>query len=113
MPPSRKANLMTRIVAPFGPHHCASASASVHAFHTRIRGASNTREMVNSSVRLSPVTCALLAGTVLLLVPRPADQRIALLWLVLKAAALPAAFTTTLCALADWVSVTRAVMPTM
>ncbi len=35
---------------PFGPHQCFMRSGSVNAFHTRSRGASNTREMTKSGL---------------------------------------------------------------
>src|SRR5579884_1107587 len=37
------------MVRPLGPHQCTRCSGSVHTFHTRSRGASNVRVMVNVS----------------------------------------------------------------
>src|SRR4026207_2341777 len=50
MPPGRRSTVQWVTLKPFGPHHCFKRSASVHAFHTRSRGASKTRLMMNSSV---------------------------------------------------------------
>src|SRR6202163_4139865 len=41
-PPTRKSILQTGAVKPFGPHHCITYFASVHAFQTNSRGASKT-----------------------------------------------------------------------
>src|SRR3954466_10686445 len=48
MPPDFRSSLITRILAPFGPHHCANACASVHAFQTASRGALKLRVIANS-----------------------------------------------------------------
>src|SRR5208282_1519474 len=53
IPPTRKSNLATGIVQPFGPNHCFKRSLSVHAFQTGSRGASNVREMTNGRTALS------------------------------------------------------------
>src|SRR5258708_34974385 len=47
-PPGRTSISQTGFVKPCGPHHCAICFGSVHAFHTRSRGASKTRVMTNS-----------------------------------------------------------------
>ena len=49
-PFARKSSLTTSMALPFGPHHCANRSASVHAFHTNSRGASSTRLITNSLI---------------------------------------------------------------
>src|SRR6266849_6140898 len=57
-------------VKPFGPHHCAMCFGSVHAFHTRSRGASKTRVAVisRSVVLLSTLFLTAVAAMSLLLV---------------------------------------------
>src|SRR5262245_7856961 len=36
------------MVKPLGPNHCINRARSIHAFQTRVRDASNVREMTNS-----------------------------------------------------------------
>src|SRR5580692_787484 len=36
------------LVNPFGPHHCSMCAGSFQAFHTRLRGALNTRVITRS-----------------------------------------------------------------
>src|SRR5213594_3156908 len=54
LPPTRKSILMNGAVKPFGPHQRLACSGSVHAFHTRSRGASNTRAITSSLVFAFP-----------------------------------------------------------
>src|SRR5438445_9564937 len=57
LPPTRKSILMTGAVKPFGPHQRLVRSGSVHAFHTRSRGASNTRAITSSLAFAFPFVC--------------------------------------------------------
>src|SRR2546428_13918831 len=47
-PPGRKSNSQTRLVNPWGPHHCPTCFGSVHNLNTSSPGASNTRVNTNS-----------------------------------------------------------------
>src|ERR1700716_3179848 len=47
-PPGFMSNALVVVVKPSGPHHCARCLGSVHAFHTRLRGASNTRVPISA-----------------------------------------------------------------
>src|SRR5262245_8739600 len=49
MPPGLRSSVTETISKSFGPHHWPNCSASVHAFHTRSRGALNVRLMKNSN----------------------------------------------------------------
>src|SRR6185295_14965317 len=60
----RRSTLAERISKSLGPHHLSRRSGSVQAFHTRSRGASNTREMTNSN---SPTCLASLFATAIIL----------------------------------------------
>src|SRR6266545_7870617 len=70
LPPTRKSVLQTGAVKPFGPHQRLACSGSVHAFHTRSRGASNTRVITSSFVFAVPFVCFL----VLLGIPFPPNR---------------------------------------
>src|SRR5207249_5545397 len=48
LPPTRKSISMNGAVNPLGPHQRFACSGSVHAFHTRSRGASNVRAITSS-----------------------------------------------------------------
>src|SRR5882672_2556221 len=59
-PPGFTSILWVVVVKPFGPHHCAMCSGSVHSLHTRSRGASKTR---TAAISRSPTSVgALLAA---------------------------------------------------
>src|SRR5262245_45873476 len=49
MPPGLRSSVTETTSKPFGPHHWPNCSTSVHAFHTRSRGALNVRLMKNSN----------------------------------------------------------------
>src|SRR5258708_26944925 len=47
-PPGLMSKALVVVVNPFGPHHCARCLGSVHASHTRWRGALNRRVPINA-----------------------------------------------------------------
>src|SRR5688572_13706839 len=57
LPPTRRSILDTGAVKTFGPHQRLNSSGFVHAFHTRSRGASNTRVSTSSLPSVFPFAC--------------------------------------------------------
>src|SRR6266581_2305458 len=62
-PPGFTSILWVVVVKPFGPHHSAICSGSVHTFHTSPRGASKTRV---PRISRSPTSAALLLSAAML-----------------------------------------------
>src|SRR5258708_13534308 len=71
-PPAFTSILWVVVMKPFGPHHLAMCSGSVHSFHTSSRGASKTRV---PRISRSPTSAAFLlsAAMLLLLGPQAGD----------------------------------------
>src|ERR1700688_4368084 len=66
-PPTRASISQTGLVKPFGPHHCASCLASVHALNTSARGASKTRViLISRSASALVWAAAVMIGSFLL-----------------------------------------------
>src|SRR5258708_12611071 len=63
-PPAFTSILWVVVVKPFGPHHLAMCSGSVHSFHTSSRGASKTRV---PRISRSPTTAPFLLSAAILL----------------------------------------------
>src|SRR6267142_4691544 len=62
-PPAFTSILWVVVVKPFGPHHSAMCSGSVHTFHTSSRGASKTRV---PRISRSPTSAAFLLSAAML-----------------------------------------------
>src|SRR5258708_40184265 len=62
-PPAFPSILWVVVMKPFGPHHLAMCSGSVHSFHTSSRGASKTRV---PRISRSPTSAAFLLSAAML-----------------------------------------------